>query len=124
VIFGLGTDILDVARMETMVARGEQVLEAIFTPSEMEYCRSKRHSAGHFAARYAAKEAFLKALGTGWQDGLAFSEIEVTNDEFGAPRFSLHGRVRERYDRLGIKGASLSMTHVKELAMAVVLLEK
>jgi holo-[acyl-carrier protein] synthase len=123
-IFGLGTDILDVARMERMVAAGERELSAVFTPRERAYCDSKARRAEHYAARFAAKEAFLKALGTGWRDGLAFAEIEVLNDDLGKPALVLHGKAQALYRKLRIKKSSLSMSHLPGMAIAVVILEK
>jgi holo-[acyl-carrier protein] synthase len=123
-IFGVGTDILEVARMEKLVTRGGQYLDAVFTAREREYCEHKARSSEHFAARYAAKEAFLKALGTGWRDGLAYSDIEITNDELGKPQVSLHGKVKELYAHLQIKQTSLSISHISKIAMAVVILDK
>jgi holo-[acyl-carrier protein] synthase len=124
VIFGVGTDIIEVARMEKMVARGRQYLETIFTEKERDYCETRVRKSEHYAARYAAKEAFLKALGTGWRDGLAFSDIEIINDDLGKPQVFLHGEVKEFLDHHQIKQTSISISHIKEIAIAIVILEK
>ncbi len=123
VIFGIGTDIIEVERIEKMVARGRQYLDTIFTVKEIEYCEARARKSEHYAARYAAKEAVLKALGTGWRDGLAFSEIEVVNDELGKPRVLLHGRVKESFEYHQIKQTSVSISHSRDCAIAVIILE-
>ncbi|MCJ7436108.1 MAG: holo-ACP synthase [Anaerolineales bacterium] len=124
VIFGIGTDIIEVARIEKMAAKGTQYLETIFTKQERDYCETRVRKSEHYAARYAAKEAFLKALGTGWRDGLAFCDIEVINDELGKPQIFPHGSVKNFLDQHQIKQISTSISHVKEIAIAVVILEK
>ena len=123
-IYGMGTDILETKRMATLVARGRPYLETIFTALEIEYCESKARPSEHYAARYAAKEAVLKALGTGWRDGLAFSDIEIRNDELGKPQVFLHGKVKELCDRLQIRQTLVSLSHTREIAIAVAILEK
>jgi holo-[acyl-carrier protein] synthase len=124
VIYGMGTDIFETERMATLVARGRPYLETIFTDTEMNYCESKARPAEHYAARYAAKEAVLKALGTGWRDGLAFSDVEIRNDELGKPQVLLHGKVKELCTRLQIQQTSVSLSHTRETAIAVAILEK
>jgi holo-[acyl-carrier protein] synthase len=123
VIFGIGTDIIEVDRIAKLVARGRKSLETIFTEKEMEYCESKARSPEHYAARYAAKEAILKALGTGWRDCLAFSDIEIANDELGKPQVFLHGKAKELFDRQQIRWITISLSHTKENAIAVAILE-
>lgn len=122
-IFGIGTDIIEIVRIERMVARGRQYLDTIFTEKEIEYCEAKSRRSEHYAARYAAKEAVLKALGTGWRDGLSFSEIEVLNDELGKPQVFLHGKVRESFEHHQIKQTSVSLSHDRDCAIAVIILE-
>lgn len=122
-IFGIGTDIIEVKRVEKIVASGRQYLETIFTEKEMEYCEAKARKSEHFAVRYAAKEAFLKALGSGWRDGLAFSDIEIINDELGKPQVFLHGEVKRVYNHHQIQQTSISLSHTKEIAIAVIILE-
>jgi holo-[acyl-carrier protein] synthase len=109
--------------MAKLVARGRPYLQTIFTDNEIDYCESKARPCEHFAARYAAKEAVLKALGTGWRDGLAFSDIEIRNDELGKPQAILHGKVRELCDRLQIRRTLVSLSHTREIAIAVAILE-
>jgi holo-[acyl-carrier protein] synthase len=123
-IYGIGTDILEVERMANMVSRGRPCLETIFTDKEIEHCETKARKSEHYAARYAAKEAILKALGTGWRDGLAFSDIEILNDELGKPQVFLHGKVKEFFDQQQIKQVSVSLSHTKDNALATAILEK
>ena len=113
-----------VDRMKKLVARGKPYLETIFTEKEILYCESKTRKAEHYAARYAGKEAFLKALGCGWRDGVAFSEIEIQNDELGRPQISLQGKTRSVFEEQHIKQASISLSHIDEIAVAIVILEK
>jgi holo-[acyl-carrier protein] synthase len=124
VIFGVGTDIIEVARMEKMAAKGMQYLETIFTKKERDYCETRARKSEHYAARYAAKEAFLKALGTGWRDGLALCDIEIINDDLGKPQVLLHGEVKNFFDHHHIRQISISISHIKEIAIAIVILEK
>lgn len=123
-IFGTGTDILEVERMAKLAARGRPYLETLFTAQEIAYCESKARPSEHYAARYAAKEAVLKALGTGWRDGLAFCEIEILNDGLGKPQVFLHGKTKEFCDSAQVRGCSISLSHTRKLAMAVAILEK
>ncbi|MBN2388831.1 MAG: holo-ACP synthase [Anaerolineales bacterium] len=123
-IHGMGTDIFETERMAKLVARGRAYLDTIFTETEITYCESKARPSEHYAARYAAKEAVLKALGTGWRDGLAFSDIEIRNDELGRPQVNLQGRVKEFCDRQQITRALISLSHTREIAIAVAILEK
>jgi len=123
VIFGIGTDIIEVKRVEKMIARGRQYLETIFTEDEMDYCEAKARKFEHYAARYAAKEAVLKALGTGWRGGLAYSDIEIIHDESGKPRVFVRGEVRRFFDEHQIRQTSISLSHTREIALAVIILE-
>lgn len=123
-IFGLGLDIIEVPRVARNLARTSGLKSRLFTAAEIAYCESKTRSAEHFAARFAAKEAFLKALGTGWRGGLRFDEIEIVNDERGRPGLVVHGQVRDFCEANRIAGMHVSLTHLKETAAAVVVLEK
>ena len=123
-IFGIGTDIIEVARIQKMAAKGTQYLEAIFTERERNYCETKARKSEHYAGRYAAKEAFLKALGSGWRGGLAFCDIEIINDDLGKPQVFLHGEVKKYFDQHQIRHIPTSISHVKAVAIAVVILEK
>jgi len=124
-IFGTGTDIVEVARIEKSATRTQSFLDKLFTKDEQEYCEAQK--AGKFqsyAARFAAKEAFFKALGTGYRYGMAFKEIEVKNDNLGKPEITVHGKVKDFVSEQKITNIHLSLSHVKEMALAFVVLEK
>ncbi len=124
-IFGTGTDIVEVARIEKSAMRTPAFLDKLFTKDEQEYCEAQK--AGKFqsyAARFAAKEAFFKALGTGYRYGMAFKEIEVKNDKLGKPEITVHGKVKDFVSEQKITNIHLSLSHVKEMALAFVVLEK
>jgi holo-[acyl-carrier protein] synthase len=123
-IVGIGTDIIEVARIEKLLAKQTRFQKRIFTEIEIAYCESKKNRAQNYAARFAAKEAFLKAIGTGWRGGVAFKEIEVVNNERGKPEIFLSGTAREFADNLGISNIQVSLSHLKDFAIAVVMAEK
>jgi len=123
-IFGTGTDIIEVQRVEDKLARTGGLKAKLFTAREVEYCESKHRPALHFAARFAAKEAFLKAMGTGWSGGHAFTEIEIVNNALGKPELFVSGKVREFCEARRIAGMEVSLAHIKDLAQAVVVLER
>ena len=123
-IFGAGTDIIEVQRVEDKLLRTGGLKDRLYTAREIAYCESKHRPALHFAARFAAKEAFLKAMGTGWSGGHKFSEIEVVNNALGKPELFVHGKVREFCEAHGITAMEVSLTHIKDVASAVVVLEK
>ncbi len=122
-IFGIGTDIIEVSRMERHLINSEALRNKLFTEREQAYANDKASMYQHYAARFAAKEAFFKALGTGYRFGMAFREIEVINDDLGKPVIHAHGKVKEFIDKQGIKSIHLSISHVKEMANAFVVLE-
>ncbi len=124
-ILGLGTDLIEIPRIRQSVERfGDRFLERVFTPREIAYCQRKRTGmAQSLAARFAAKEAGAKALGTGIARGILLSEIEVQNLPSGQPTILFHGRAALRAQHLGVLSTTLSLTHSRDLAMAVVLLE-
>jgi holo-[acyl-carrier protein] synthase len=97
--------------------------EKIFTAGEISYCETKKHKYENYAARFSAKEAFMKAIGTGWRFGIRFADIEVYHDEFGKPLIRLYGKAEElgRIER--ISKIQVSLSHVKEMATAVVIVE-
>ncbi len=121
-ILGIGTDLVDVARIAREVEiRGP--LEGVFTPAEIAYCSAMHHPAEHFAARFAAKEALVKALAAAEQSGLFWKEIEVQRGPQGAPALVLSGRIRAIAERLGVRRIHVSLSHTPELAMASVVVE-
>jgi len=123
-IFGLGTDIIEVERVEEKIARTRGLREKVFTPREIAYCESKHRPALHYAARFAAKESFLKAMGTGWTGGHKFSDIEVVDNALGKPELFVHGKVLDFCQEHGIGRMEVSLSHIKDYAQAVVVLER
>jgi holo-[acyl-carrier protein] synthase len=124
VIVGTGVDIVEVGRVGAAIERfGPRFLQRIFTPAEIRYCDSKKNRAERYAARFAAKEAAFKALGTGWNQGVAWREVEVGHAPGGRPILSFTGRAARHAEHLGMKRASLSLSHTKEQALAQVILE-
>jgi holo-[acyl-carrier protein] synthase len=123
-VLGVGTDLIEIARIAESVRRyGDRFLGRIFTPREIEYCQRKKNAAESFAARFAAKEAGAKALGTGISHGVGWLELEVVREPSGKPELQLSGRAAERAARLGVARVSLSLTHSGALALAVVVME-
>ena len=122
-IVGLGSDLLDVARVEQKLREDSGLTQSLFTPLEIRYCEGKHHPARHYAARFAAKEALLKALGTGWRDGLSWREIEIQNDELGRPVMVLSGCVEQLAREQGATRIHVSLTHTTAYAAASVILE-
>jgi len=124
-VLGLGTDLMEIDRIEESIARfGERFLERIFTPGEIAYCMAKKKgSAESFAARFAAKEAGAKALGTGISRGVSWKELEVRREPGERPTLHLTGRAAERARSMGVRRLSLSLSHSRTVALAVVLAE-
>lgn len=123
-VLGLGTDLIETRRVQASMDRfGKRFLERIYTASEIAYCLSKKNAAESFAARFAAKEAGAKALGTGISRGVSWMELEVRREPGGRPTLHLSGRAAERARALGVRAIQLSLTHTRELAMAVVVAE-
>ena len=123
-VIGVGTDVIEIARIAQSIDRfGDRFLDRVFTPREIAYCRRKKNAAESFAARFAAKEAGAKALGTGISQGVSWLEMEVNRESGGRPTLQLTGRAAQRAGRLGIAGISLSLTHGKDIALAVVVME-
>ena len=123
-IVGTGIDIAEVPRIRQSIERfGERFLQRIFTAGEIRYCDSKANRFERYAARFAAKEAAMKALGTGWNHGVRWVDCEVARLPGGRPTITFHGKAGEFAAKLGVKNAALSITHTKEQAMAQVILE-
>jgi len=125
-VVGLGTDITEVPRIARSIERyGDRFLKRIYTAGEIAYCLARQKtSAESFAARFAAKEAGAKALGTGISRGIGWQEIEVVRAPGQAPQLRLSGRAAARAERLGVTHISLSLTHTVETALAVVIMER
>jgi len=123
-IFGIGTDIIEVKRVGRRLLEADGFKQATFGPREIAYCESQRHKAQNYAARFAAKEAFLKAAGVGLQGGLPFAQIEVVPDERGRPTLALSGAAQRFCVENAITRMHVSLTHIADLCNAVVVLEK
>ncbi len=124
-IRGTGMDLMEVSRIARSIERfGQRFLEHVYTPAEITYCQRKRHTAAEsFAARFAAKEAAAKSLGTGIAQGVTWKEIEVAREPGGRPILHLHGRAAQRAAEMGVTEVHLTLTHTPLHAMAMVILE-
>ncbi len=122
-IEGLGMDLIEVERVAGKIGRTAGFREEVFSKKEIDYCESKADKYVHYAARFAAKEAFFKALGTGWAQGTAFNEVEITHDAAGKPLLSLLGRTAMTLAGRGKMNISVSLSHLKSIASAVVIIE-
>jgi holo-[acyl-carrier protein] synthase len=123
-VAGVGIDMIEVERIQSSIAKEQGFRELVFSAKEIAYCESKINKYQHYAARFAAKEAFFKALGTGWLKDTVFSEIEVTNDKNGKPILEPIGESAVVINRNGPLRISVSLTHLKTMASAVVIIEK
>ena len=121
-VIGLGVDLIEIERVREVLARHPDRFAArCFTEAEAAYCRRGAHAEERFAARFAAKEAVMKALGTGWSQGVNFRDIEVTRQPSGAPGIRLAGAARAIADRLGVQRIDLSLSHGRDQAIAIVI---
>jgi len=121
-IIGIGTDIIEVERVARAISK-EAFKKKVFSEREITYCESQKKEES-FAARFAAKEAFFKALGTGWRDGMGITEVEILNDELGKPSIFLSGKAKEVFEHKGGTHIHLSLSHIKTQAIAFVVLEQ
>ncbi len=118
-VLGIGTDITECLRIAQMIERhGELFVGRVYTPAEIEYCRSRKLATQHFAGRWAAKEAVLKALGTGWRRGISWRDIEVISGPGGRPQASLSGGAGDVAERIGICSVLVSISHCRSHATA------
>ena len=123
-LIGTGVDLIEVERIAHSIERyGERFLRRVYTDLEIAYCNRKRGSAESFAARFAAKEAGAKALGTGISRGVTWNEFQVSRNPGGRPVLELRGRAAQLATELGVRAISLSLTHTGNLAMATVVME-
>jgi holo-[acyl-carrier protein] synthase len=123
-IYGIGVDIVEISRIEKALQRwGDRFLRRVFTDSEIAYCHNKAAPAARFSLRFAAKEAFLKALGLGMSEGLSLHHIEVVKTSKGRPRLNLHARAKELSEEKGIKSSLVSLSDDGLYAVAMVILE-
>src|SRR5438105_1747347 len=118
-IVGIGADIVECLRIGRMIEQhGEMFLTRVYTPREIRYCQARKHSTEHFAGRWAAKEAILKCLGTGWRKGMCWTDLEVRNDPSGQPHVLLRGAAREQAQQMGISDLLLTISHCRAYATA------
>jgi holo-[acyl-carrier protein] synthase len=124
VILGTGVDLAEVARIRASIERyGDRFTRRVFTDLEIAYVERKANKYERYAARFAAKEAGMKAIGTGWSSGVKWKDLEVANLPSGRPTLALHGAAGEIALRLGVQAVHLSLTHTAEQALAYVVLE-
>lgn len=122
-VIGVGVDIVEVRRIEQALTGSESMVKRVFTEKEIKYSSGRKTQFQHYAGRFAAKEAALKALGTGWQGGIRWTDVEVVPGNSGKPELCLYGKARELFDEMRASRAMVSITHAKEYAVAVVVLE-
>jgi holo-[acyl-carrier protein] synthase len=121
-IIGIGTDIIECLRIAQMIERhGELFITRVYTPHEIQYCQSRKMATQHFAGRWAAKEAVLKALGTGWRKGISWRDVEIRNEPGGNPTVALRGGARDVVEELGITQMLVSISHCRSHATAYAL---
>ena len=118
-VFGIGTDIVECNRIAQMIDKHDHMfIDRVFTPTEIEYCSNRKASTQHFAGRWAAKEAILKSLGTGWAKGISWTDIEICNEMGGQPKVRLGGGAREVCEKKGITDILVSISHCQDYATA------
>ena len=123
-IVGTGVDIIEIARFgEALRKHGERFSNRVCTPAEIAYCEKFKNPAERLAARFAAKEAAFKALGTGWRDGLRWVDVEITHSASGKPELILRGRAEEIARRMGVTRTAVSISHSDQYAVAQVIFE-
>lgn len=123
-ILGIGTDIIECLRIAQMIERhGELFIRRVYTEHEIGYCSTKKASTQHYAGRWAAKEAVLKVLGTGWKRGISWRDVEVRNKPSGAPTITLYAGARDVAEQLGMKKLHLSISHCRSHATAYAIAE-
>jgi len=127
-LIGIGIDLVEVERMKNELLKHEDsFIKKIFTEKEIDYCEQKANiaiRAQHYAGRFAAKEAFFKAIGTGWRNGIRWGDVEVVNDELGKPNFNLQRKAKEVVETMNVSTIHISISHTKNIATANVILEK
>jgi holo-[acyl-carrier protein] synthase len=124
VIVGIGADLSEVGRIQKAIERhGRRFIERIYTPREIAYVERKANRYERYAARFAAKEAGMKAIGTGWRHGVRWQDFEVTNLASGRPTLQFHGVAAKFAEGLGVRNVALSLTHTADQGMAIVILE-
>ncbi len=123
-IAGIGIDLIEVDRVKDRIASENGFREYVFSSHEIDYCEAMANKYQHYAARFCAKEAFLKAMGTGWTGNIVFSEIEVQQDGSSRPEITLYGETLSIFTHLKFGKISLSLSHLKQIATAIVIIEQ
>ena len=121
---GIGIDITEVSRIKSLAEKHEQFLTRVYTEKEINYCNKKKNKYQHFAARFAAKESVLKALGVGWSQEIKWTDIEVVNEPSGKPRINTYGKVKRLMEQKEVKEILISLSHTSQYAIASVQLIK
>jgi holo-[acyl-carrier protein] synthase len=122
-VVGIGLDIVEVARIAKALRGSKSITDRVFTPEEIRYCSQHRNKYQHFAGRFAAKEAALKALGTGWQAGIRWRDVETTAGPMGEPRLTLYGKAAAIFKESKARRSHLTITHATDYAVACVVLD-
>ncbi len=122
-VFGVGIDLIEVARVKKAVLNNNTFLNKVYGNQELNKCENINNKYQCLAARFAGKEAFMKALGSGWSEGIKWSEVEIINDQLGKPVLSLSGKALELVNQLEINRMNISLTHINDFASAIVILE-
>ena len=118
-IIGIGTDITECLRIARMIERhGELFINRVYTPEEINYCQSRKQATQHFAGRWAAKEALLKAIGTGWRRGITWRDMEIRNEPSGRPVVAVRGGAKDVVEQLGVTKLLVSISHCRTHATA------
>jgi holo-[acyl-carrier protein] synthase len=118
-VLGIGTDIVECLRIAKMIEKhGDLFITRVYTRYEIEYCQSRAQSTQHYAGRWAAKEAILKALGTGWRKGISWRDMEIRNDAGGRPIVALRGGIRDVIETQGVSEMLVSISHCRSFATA------
>ena len=122
-IHGIGTDIIEIVSIQKSMEQSKRFAQRVFTENEREYCEGKPNKYQHYAARFAAKEAMMKALKTGWGNGIQWKQIEIQNQPGGAPTIATYGKTKEQLDKMGVTNIGVSLSHCEQYAVAVVCIE-
>lgn len=123
-ILGIGTDVIEVRRIREAIEKyGDRILKRLFTATEIEYCSARKNAALHFAGRFAVKESAFKAMGRGWGGDISWKDVETINEKSGAPRLYFYGKALELVTEKKMTFSHVSISHIEEIATAIVVLE-
>jgi len=123
VIKGIGVDVIEIRRIKELIEKDEKFITKIFNESEIKYCELKVRKEQHYAARFTAKEAFFKAMGTGWRQGMKWKEVLVENDSLGKPEIKIKGSTLAGFKKNKFRNVFLSISHTKNYAISLVVIE-